>query len=209
MLVAGSDSTGSASQAFHFDCESIRYEAIAELQRVIGFDRWCWPLADPETLLPCSGLAEHDFGPAVPRSLELEYSGGEFAAKHVLARRANSACSLNAETRGDLARSPRWDEVMRPVGIGDFAAVACRDGLGCWGWIEAYRDGADRPFEEQDLDLLSGVGPSLGSALRRTMFTSDGSVAEPSPPGVIVLDSELSLVSWTEGARAKIGRAHV
>ena len=90
------------------------------------------------------------------------------------------------------------------VGIGDFAAVACRDGLGCWGWIEAYRDGADRPFEEQDLDLLSGVGPSLGSALRRTMFTSDGSVAEPSPPGVIVLDSELSLVSWTEGARAWI-----
>jgi hypothetical protein len=63
------------------DCESIRREAIAELQRVIGFDRWCWPLADPETLLPASGLAEHDFGPAVPRSLELEYSADDFAAK--------------------------------------------------------------------------------------------------------------------------------
>src|SRR5215211_8847756 len=146
------------------DRDSLRLEAIAELQCVIGFDRWCWPLADPETLLPGSGLAEHDFGPAVPRSLELEYSGGDFAAKHVLARRANSAGSLSGETGGELARSPRWDEVMRPVGIGDVAAVACRDGLGCWGWVEAYRDRADRPFQEQDLNLLASIGPSFGTA---------------------------------------------
>jgi DNA-binding CsgD family transcriptional regulator len=186
------------------DCESIRHEAIADLQCVIGFDRWCWPLADPQTLLPGSGLAEHDFGPAVPRLLELEYSGGDFAAKHVLARRPDSAGSLSAETGGDLARSPRWDEVMRPVGIGDVAAVACRDGLGCWGWVEAYRDGADRPFHAQDLALLASVSASLGSGLRRTMYVSNGETAEPSPPGVIVLDSELSLVSWTAGARAWI-----
>jgi hypothetical protein len=89
------------------DCDSLRLEAVAELQRTVGFDRWCWPLADPETLLPLSGLAEHDFGPAVPRSLELEYSGSDYAAKNFLARRANSAGSLNSETAGDLARSPR------------------------------------------------------------------------------------------------------
>jgi hypothetical protein len=115
------------------DCESIRREAIAELQRVIGFDRWCWPLADPQTLLPGSGLAEHDFGPSVPRSLELEYSSDDFAAKRVLARGPKSAGSLRVETGGDLARSPRWDQVMRPVGIGDVAAGACRDAFGCWG----------------------------------------------------------------------------
>jgi DNA-binding CsgD family transcriptional regulator len=189
----------------HLDGEAMRYEAIRVLQRVIGFDRWCWPLADPETLLPSSGLAEHDFGLAVPRSLELEYSGNDFAAKHVLARRINSAGSLSGETSGDLARSPRWDEVMRPVGIGDVAAAACRDALGCWGWIEAYRDSADRPFEEEDLDLLAEVGASMGSALRRSaMGPGDGSVFEPSPPGVIVLDRDLRRVSWTAGARAWI-----
>jgi DNA-binding CsgD family transcriptional regulator len=187
------------------DCESIQREAIAELQRVIGFGRWCWPLADPETLLPLGGLAEHDYGPRLPRALELEYSGADFAAKDVLARRANSAGSLNAETGGDLARSPRWDEVMRPVGIGDVAAVACRDALGCWGWIEAYRDGGDRRFEEPDLDLLADAGRSLGPTLRRrVMDAGDSGVRGPSPPGVIVLDPELKLVSWTAGARAWI-----
>jgi DNA-binding CsgD family transcriptional regulator len=187
------------------DCESIQREAIADLRRVIGFDRWCWVLADPNTLIPLSGLAEHDLGPRVPRALELEYSGDDFAAKDVLARRANPAASLMTETGGDLALSRRWDEVMRPAGIGDIAAVACRDALGCWGWIEAYRDGADGRFEAGDLELLANVGPSLGSALRRgLMVGSDNDALEPSPPGVIVLNPDLSLVSSTAGAQAWI-----
>src|SRR6266540_3294301 len=108
----------------NLDCESLRREAIAYLRRTIGFDRWCWPLADPETLLPCSGLAEHNYGPGVPRSLELEYSTDAFAAKHVVARRERPVGSLSLETGGDVARSARWDEVLRPAGIGDVATVA-------------------------------------------------------------------------------------
>jgi DNA-binding CsgD family transcriptional regulator len=166
---------------------------------VIGFDRWCWPLADPETLLPASGIALHDYVAAVPRSLELEYTTDEFAAKHVLARRANAAASMSAETRGDLTRSTRWDEAMRPVGIGDVATVACRDALGCWGWIEAYRDRADRSFEDEDLELLASVAPPLGSALRQTMY-DDGPSGTPEPhgPGVIVLDHALTPLSSTD-----------
>jgi DNA-binding CsgD family transcriptional regulator len=185
------------------DRDAMRLEAIADLQRVIGFDRWCWPLADPKTLLPGSGLAVHDFGPQIPRSLQLEYSSDRFAAKHHVARRASSAGCLAAETAGDLAQCQRWDEVMRPVGIGDIALVACRDALGCWGWIEAYRDRADRPFEPEDVELLAEVGPSMGSALRRrAMNAGNGGAAEPIAPGVIVLDAELKAVSWTAGARA-------
>lgn len=59
-------------------------------------------LADPDTLLPLSELAEHDYGPNLQCALELEFSGADFAAKHVLAQRANSAASLSAETGGDL-----------------------------------------------------------------------------------------------------------
>jgi DNA-binding CsgD family transcriptional regulator len=186
------------------DCESIQREAIADLQRVIGFDRWCWPFADPDTLLPLSGVAEHDYGPSLPRALELEYSDDHFAAKPVLARRANSAGSLSGETGGDLARSSRWNEVLRPVGIGDVAAVACRDALGCWGWIEAYRNGSDRRFESGDIELLADVGPCLGAALRRAFTAKESRALEPSPPGVILLDRELGLVSWTAAARSWI-----
>ena len=186
----------------NLDCDSLRYEAVDLLRRVIGFDRWCWPLADPDTLIPLSGIAEHDYGPRVARVLELEFSGRDFAAMDVLARRPSPAGSLSSETGGDLARSSRWDEVLRPVGIGDEAIVACRDAFGCWGWIKAYRDGAEPPFDQQDLELLARVGPGLGAALRRSLtLDSRSSAAAPSPPGVILLDRDLRPVSWTAGAR--------
>jgi DNA-binding CsgD family transcriptional regulator len=188
-----------------FDSESIQREVIIELQRVIGFDRWCWVLADPNTLIPLSGIAQHDYGPGVARVLELEYSGDDFAAMDVVARRAKPAGSLSAETGGDLVRSPRWDEVLRRVGIGDEAVVACRDAFGCWGWIKAYRDGGDPEFEDMDLDLLANVAPSLGSVVRRRVTDASGTgVLEPIPPGVIVLDPDLRPVSRTAGARAWI-----
>jgi DNA-binding CsgD family transcriptional regulator len=189
-------------------CDSIQREAVGELQRLIGFDRWCWPLADPTTLLPLGGAGEHDYGPRLPRALELEYSGGDFAAKDVLARRASSVGCLSAETGGDLARSPRWDEVMRTAGIGDIAVVPCRDALGCWGWMEAYRDRGDQPFREEDLEFLGSVGTSLGAALRRGLGVSPpgrGDVPEPGSTGVIVLSADLQVVSLTGGARAWAG----
>lgn len=185
------------------DAQPIQREAIAELRRVIGFDRWCWPFADPQTLIPLSGVAEHDYGPAVARSLELEYSGVDFATMGALARRTVPVASLSAETGRDLARSPRWDEILRPVGIGDEAVLACRDAHGCWGWIKAYRDRGDPAFTEDDLELLAAVGPSLGAALRRRI---DGvartATGPPSAPGVIVLDRDLRAISWTSGARS-------
>jgi len=185
------------------DCESIQREAIALLRGVVGFDRWCWPLGDPQALIPLSGSAEHDFGPGVGRVLELEYSGGDFATMTELARRPISAASLSQATRGDLARSPRWTEVLGPVGIGDEATVACRDAGGCWGWLKAYRDGGDAAFGDDELELLADVGPTLGSALRRRFDAAsrDTGVKAPSSPGVVVLDHELRAVSWTAGAR--------
>jgi DNA-binding CsgD family transcriptional regulator len=185
------------------DRESIQREAIADLRRVIGFDRWAWPLADPEAQVPAGGgIAEHDYGPAVGRGLELEYSGGDVATMNMAVRRPNPVGSLSAETGGDLARSPRWDEVLRPVGIGDEAVLACRDELGCWGWIKAYRDNDDASFAEHDLELLAQVGPTLGSALRRALGKASREIpTAPSSPGVVVLDPELRAVSWTAGAR--------
>lgn len=189
------------------DCESVQREAIADVQRLVGFDRWCWPLADPATLLPLGGIAEHDYGPRLASALELEYSGGDFAAKDVLARRARLAGSLSAETGGDLARSPRWDQVLRGVGIGDVAVVACRDMRGCWGWIEAYRDGGDRPFGEDELEFLATAGSALGPALRRGLgfMPPRKGTATPSATGVIVVNAGLDVVSATAGARAWIG----
>jgi len=197
------DQLNSLSQSA-LDCEAFRREAIGYLQRAIGFDRWCWPLADPETLVTSSGLAEHNYGPNVPRSLQLEYSADVFAAKHLLARRERPIGSLMGETGGDLARSARWDEILRPAGMGDVAILACRDTWGCWGWIELYRDSADRAFDEQELQLLESIGPAIGEALRLRAMARGAEHTDAAPPGTLVLDRDLRPVSWTTGARTWI-----
>ena len=183
------------------DAESVQREAVADLRRVVGFDRWCLPHADPDTLVPGLGMADHDYGPGLPRALELEYSGSDFAAKHDVARLPRQASSLGEETRGDLARSPRWDEVLRPVGIGDVATVACHDPRSCWGWLEAYRDASEQPFSDHDLDLLAAAGPALAGPLRRTALGVRRRDVDPAdPPGVLVLDADLRPVSRTSPA---------
>jgi hypothetical protein len=55
-------------------------------------------LADPQTLIPLSGFAEHDYGPGPARSLELEYSGADHATMGTLARQTVPVGSLSAET---------------------------------------------------------------------------------------------------------------
>ena len=50
--------------------------------------------------------------------------------------------------------------------------------------------------------ILTEVGPSLGSALRRGINAARGGVVTAaSAPGMIVLDRDLRPVSWTAGAR--------
>ena len=85
------------------DCDSLRREAIADLQRVIGFDRWCWPLADPETLLPASGDRDHDYGPRSPLTGAGVLDRRTSRPMHVLARRANAAAEHERRDR----RRPR------------------------------------------------------------------------------------------------------
>jgi len=58
--------------------------------------------------------------------------------------------------------------------------------------LKTYRDGAEQPFEEDDVALLAQVGSSLGAALRRGLARdARPSAAPPSAPGVIVLDAQL------------------
>lgn len=183
--------------------EELQREVVQELRRVIGFDRWCWPMADPTSVLPGPGLAEHNYGPQLPRALECEYAGGEFATKEQSARGSSPALSLSRSTGADLVRSSRWDQVLRGAGIGDLALLACRDRFGCWAWLELYRDSQDRPFSGLDLALLNQLGPVLARALR-TQATAGtvNATGSPDSAGVLLLDDHSRPVGQTASATA-------
>ncbi len=175
--------------------EELRQEAAAELGRAIGFDLWCWALADPTSLLACSGVASQ----VPPEQQEPDF------ARHVIARSRRPVCTLAAATGGNLERSRRWAECLDPAGLGDLAVVACRSTTGCWGWLEAYRAQGARPFGRDELSLLASVSAPLGEALRRRAGGA-GPLVRRKPAGVLILDADLRPASWTAAGRAWIER---
>ncbi len=177
-----------------------RLEAIAVLRRAVAFERWCWPLTDPSSLLSVSGIAEFDLWPALPRLAALEQHG-DVTTKPQLARAARASVALSEATGGDLARSARWRECLRPYGVGDELMTVCRDRHGWWGTVELMRDSDAPAFAEDDAALLDELAPVLGRLLRRSQARPDAAGhVEPLPPATLILDAELRPTSWTPSA---------
>lgn len=186
------------------ESEEARREAIAALRPALGFGRWCWPLTDPASALSTSGIAEFDLWAEVPRFAVLEEHGDVTSKPRlVLGERASEA--LSAATGGDLARSRRWSECLRPYGVGDELMAVCRDRHGCWGSVELMRDSDDPPFTEDDAELLHRLAPTL-AALVRNGLRGDGQALRAheaaAPPAALIVDAELRPTSWTPAFRA-------
>jgi DNA-binding CsgD family transcriptional regulator len=185
------------------DTEEARREAIAALRPAVGFHRWCWPLTDPASALSMSGIAEFDLWAEVPRIAVLE-EHGDVTSKPALVRAERASIALSAVTGGDLARSRRWRECLRPYGVGDELMTACRDRHGCWGTVELMRDSDDGAFSDDDARFLHEVAPTLAAlirhGLRRSRGVTDARPQAP-PPATLIVDAELRPASWTPAFR--------
>jgi len=185
------------------DSEDARREAIAVLRPAVGFERWCWPLTDPDSALSTSGIAEFELWPELPRIARLE-EHGDITSKPALVLGERASVTLSAATGGDLARSTRWRECLRPYGVGDELMTACRDRHGCWGSVELMRDRDDPRFTEDDAQLLHELAPALATLIRNSL-RNGRVVPQPQrrtlPPATLIVDSELRATSWTPAFR--------
>lgn len=180
------------------DADSMRLEVIAELRRAIGFVGWCWPLMDPEAVLPTTALHDLEFWDALPRFLLLEERPDEVNTKHKVLAARDQTGILSAVTHGDLARSARWREVYQPAGIGDELRVAMADGFGPWATLELFGGSDDRPFHEDDAKLLAETRAALTAAMRRTVVRPpDREPGPPLPPAVLVVDEHFGIYAQT------------
>jgi DNA-binding CsgD family transcriptional regulator len=189
------------------DSEEARREAIAALRPALGFERWCWPLTDPASALATSGIADFDLWPELPRIAVLE-EHGDVTSKPALVLGARPSMSLSTATGGDLARSTRWRECLRPYGVGDELMTACRDRHGCWGSVELMRDSDDPPFTDDDARWLEPLAPALAGLIRNGLRDDPTALhvrETPLPPATLIVDAALRPTSWTPAFRDWLG----
>jgi DNA-binding CsgD family transcriptional regulator len=174
---------------------------LRSLRRLVPADAAFFATADPQTLLFTGGLAEEPLGTATPLFLENEYGAEDVNKFAALATASSHVASLDSVTSGDRFASPRFREIMRPLGLGDELRVALLAGSQCWGYLCLHRTDRSSGFTERELTLVATAAPHLAHALRQALLMQPSAAAgRAHEPGVVVLADDLSLVAVTAQA---------
>jgi DNA-binding CsgD family transcriptional regulator len=176
------------------DSTTLRRKVMNEMQHVVPADAWCFPTADPATLMITGNVGEGLPAEAAPRFFEIEYSLDDFNKFAELARRPSPVGSLREATGGDLSRSARWREVFHPLGLNDdLRAALVADGV-CWGYLALHRGGTS--FSAEDLLFVSRVIGHLAEGLRVSLIVEASETQESiDGPGLVLLDDAFEVAS--------------
>ena len=163
------------------------------LRSVLHYDVVAWSTVDPATLLFTSCVVVGlNYGKENESKLfDLEFAVADVNKFVVLAVSDPPVATLSAATEGDLSRSTRRVQLLRPLGVVDELRAAFLDAGSCWGTLIAYRVRGD-PFALDDVALVASVGPLIVDGLRRCLVAAAAEAPEAlrDPPGVLVIDAD-------------------
>jgi DNA-binding CsgD family transcriptional regulator len=166
---------------------------------------WC-ATVDPATVLFTGSLIE-----GIPESVTPGFLANEFLHDDVnkfiqLARGDRVVGGLHDATGGNLTASPRYREILAPLGWGDELRVALRTGNACWGVMCLHREQGTPAFTAAESTFLASVAPHIAEGLRAALLLENADVvAEMDGPGLLVLADDLSIVATTPTAERWLG----
>src|SRR5215204_5061154 len=186
------------------DSRTFRVEAIRRLRKLIPLDVSFFATADPATLLYTSAVRDDVLAQATPQFLEREFLKDDPIKFVRLARGSSPADSLGMATKGELARSPRFQEILAPMDLGDELRAALVVGSKCWGFMCLHRERSSPNFTPAEAAFLAKLTPHLAEGLRASLLIGDAraSFLQPEGPGLLLLGDDLSLAAITPAAEA-------
>lgn len=185
------------------DSSTLRDEAIKRLRRAIPLDAAFFATADPATLLFTSVTVDDVLDRATPQFLENEFAQDDVNKFGWLANGARHVGALSEATGYDLPRSPRYRDILAPMGLGDELRAAFVTGPSCWGFVCLHREQAGTPFSSDETALLTHLAPHLAEGLRKALLITSATTPETSDePGLLVLAGDLSKLASTPAAEA-------
>ncbi|MEJ3651671.1 LuxR C-terminal-related transcriptional regulator [Actinomycetes bacterium KLBMP 9759] len=182
------------------DLDAVFEESAQLLRTALPHDSSCWHTTDPGTLIETS-VHTTDMPSPSPEVAELAYLTSDFNAFPALAGGPRHAGVLSEATGGQLERSVRYRELMRPNGVrGELRTAFVVDGA-CWGCVSLFR-AAPRDFTDDERDFAHDLAALLGRNVRTAgVLARSRGTSGPLAPGVIMLDARRRVVSTTTPAR--------
>lgn len=183
------------------DSKSLRLEAMKILRPALPMDSFWFATADPATLLFTSSVVQE-----IPQDATAAFVANEFLQSDVnkwvdLARKPEKASSLYMATMGRPEESPRYTQILQPMGFGDELRVALSDGGSCWGFICLHRGQSEPGFSAEEAALLGRLAKHLAEGLRAALLIEDlDSPSSGDEPGLVLLSRDLRVIGTNAAA---------
>src|SRR5215212_10990606 len=174
-----------------FDGLVLLDEVIERLRGVVPFEAYCTSTLDPASGLITHALAE-EMGGADDAAIFFERL---YFEHHQSVRRMadthQSVALLSETTGGDLERSTRYLEYLRPLGLAYEMRGAFTSGGYLWGSMDLTRESGSPDFKPREAKLLRRIAPHVGNGLKMTALRVQTPAEEGGTtdvPGVLTLD---------------------
>jgi DNA-binding CsgD family transcriptional regulator len=177
-------------------------EVIERLRGVVPFEAYCASTKDPASGFITHGQAE-ELGGAddIFWALERLYFEHHQSVRRMVDTH-QSVALLSETTGGDLERSTRYAEYLRPLGLAYEMRGAFTCGGYLWGSMDLIRESGSPDFEPREANLLRRIAPHLGNGLKTAALRMQTPMEEDGTdvPGVLTLDHQGSVVQHTPAA---------
>lgn len=183
------------------DSRALRVETVRQLRKVIPIDSFWFATVDPATLLFTGSVVEE-----IPELATSAFVANEFLRDDVnkwvqLAHSHQPANGLYLATQGQLCNSPRYQEILTPLGFGDELRAVMRDGEASWGFVCLHRERSSSNFTAEEAEFVARLTPHIAEGLRSGLLIArQAARADDNQPGLIVLADDLSVVATTPAA---------
>jgi DNA-binding CsgD family transcriptional regulator len=183
------------------DVATVVGAGVSALRAAIGAGPVFLATADP-----VSGVFSSTFTFDIPQEAASAFFANELTGRDVVTFRSLTTTSVPVDalfhaTGGDPRQSPRWRDIIAPLGWGDELRAAIRTDEVTWGYLCLHRTVGERPFSARDAQRLAELVPTLGHAIRRAALAAAPHDVHLES-GVILVDEHARLIGTTGGASA-------
>ncbi|MDP9440154.1 MAG: helix-turn-helix transcriptional regulator [Actinomycetota bacterium] len=177
---------------------------VERLRPAVRFEAYCASTADPASGLITHSLADETFG-AKEAAVFFErlYFEHDIDLFRAMARAQAPPVLLLSETAGRPEDSPRYRELLGPLGLAHEMRGVFVAGGRMWGSMDLIR-GRDSPdYAPREVALLKRIAPHLAVGLKGAALRARGGPASDTAtavPGVLTLDASGRVVQHTPAA---------